>query len=170
MLIRLLILILLVAGAVATWRSLQSDSRLAIPGHWTAAAAKHAWLKEALELRQKIVERVVAGQASHAEDLVADVDEVVERLVDIAKVEGHLDGASEALRERLEASLGKLTAERSSAMRWLTEAYAVLIESAASEFDATVDRLQGSLHKQKEELRLEVEARKEINAALKQRA
>ena len=60
------------------------------------------------------------------------MDEVVERLVDISKVEGHLDGASPELRERLEASLEKLTVERTSAMSWLTEAYAVLIESAAS--------------------------------------
>jgi len=171
-LIRFIILLILLGGGVAVWRSMQSggDRRLAVPDRWTRAAAKHAWLEQALELRQNIVERVAAGGASHADDLVADVDEVVERLVDISKVEGHLDGASPELRERLEASLEKLTVERTSAMSWLTEAYAVLIESAASEFDATVDRLQGDLRVQKEELQMEVEARKEINAAMKQRA
>lgn len=170
MLIRFIIMLILVGGAVAAWRALtQGDPRLRIPGRWTAAGEKHPWLKEVLELRQNIVRRVVAGQASHAEALVEDVDEVVEQLVDISRVEDHLAGASDALRGRLEASLEKLSAERVSAMGWLTEAYAVLIESAASEFDATVDRLQGDLRVQKEELRMEVEARKEINVALKQR-
>ncbi len=166
-----MILLIVVGGGIAVWRSLQGgDPRLRVPSHWTAAAARHPWLAEAVELRQSIVLRVVGGQASHAEALVEDVDEVVERLVDISKVEGHLDGASDALRGRVEASMDKLSVERASAMTWLTEAYAVLIESAASEFDATVDRLQGDLRVQKEELRMEVEARREINAALKQRS
>jgi hypothetical protein len=169
-LIRFIFLLVMAGAAFAVWRSLQKDPRLRVPRHWRAAAAKQNWLHEALELRQKIIERVVAGQAAHAGDLVADVDEVVERLVDISKVEGHLASASDALRERLEVSLGKLKGERTSAMGWLAEAYAVLIESAAHEFDATVDRLQGNLRTQKEELRLEVEARREINAALKKRA
>lgn len=166
MLVRLIFLVFTVVAAVAVWRSFQGDGRLDIPSRWTGAAARHPWLKEAIELRQKIVKRVVAGNASHAADLVADVDEVVERLVDISTVEGHMADASGELKERLQASLDKLEAEKASAMGWLTEAYAVLIESAANEFDTTVDRLQGNLHAQKEELRMEVEARKEINAAL----
>ena len=167
MLFRLLFLIVIVGGAIAVWRSLQGDPRLDVPGEWTRAASAHPWLQEALELRQKIVERVVAGKASSASDLVADVDEVMARLVDISTVDGHMASASDELRGRLEASLIKLTAERASAISWLTEAYAVLIESAANEFDATVDELQGRLRTQKEQLRMEVEARREINQALR---
>jgi hypothetical protein len=168
MLIRLLFFAVLVAAGVSFWRFLRPDRRLQLPAAWTAAARGSSWLGEAIELRQKIARAVIAGQGGSGQTLLADVDGVLGRLVEIAGVEDSAEGLAGAAGDRLSDSLAKLEAERAEAVRWLTEAYAVLVETAASDFDAAAGRLHGSLEARREELRHEVEARREINAALRQ--
>jgi len=167
MLVRLLFFAVLVGAGVAFWRFLQPDKRLQIPAAWTQAAKTAPWLGEAIELRQKIAKQIItSGKKTSGAELLQDVDEVMARLVKIADVEDHAEELSSEVGDRLSGSVGRLLAERDEALAWLTEAYAVLIESAASDFDASAARLHKGLESRKEELRHEVEARREINEAL----
>ncbi|MCO4772644.1 MAG: hypothetical protein KDA24_21610 [Deltaproteobacteria bacterium] len=168
LLIRVVFFAAIVGAGVAFWRLIQPDKRLKIPSEWTKEAQGTPWLGEAIELRQKIAKRIIAGQAASGSDLLDDVDGVMRRLVEIADVEDHAEDLSADVGDRLNDSMAKLTAERQEALGWLTQAYAVLVESAASEFDSAVANLHTGLSAHKEELRHEVEARREINQALKQ--
>ena len=167
-LLRMLLLGALVFAGYAFWRYAQPDKRLQIPEAWTEEAQNTPWLAEVIELRQKIARKIIAGHAASGGDLLADVDRVMRRLVEIADVEEHAEDLNGESGGRLKESMAKLEKERNEAVGWLTEAYAVLVESAASEFDSAVARLHDGLAEQKEELRHEVEARREINKALRQ--
>jgi|GEM_PF-5107582 len=167
LLIRALFFLALVFAGVAFWRAMQPDKRLVVPSSWTAAARGVPWLADALALRGKIAKKIVGGNSASGEGLLADVDGVMSRLVEIADATAQAEELRGEVGDRLAESIARLKRERTQAVQWLTEAYAVLVESAASEFDAAAARMHGSLAAHKEELRHEVEAQREINQALK---
>ncbi len=173
MLHRLVLLVVLGFIGLRIWRAMQGNPLLNVPGEWEDEAAKTPVVASALKLRQSMARILVKGRAAHASDLLGDVDGVLARLVEMAGLGRTLREESssiggEAL-ERVQPSLDKLDADAQQALVWLGEAHAVLLESAASEVDVAVDRLRDSMQVHAEELRQEVDAKRELNAVLRQK-
>lgn len=173
MLIRLLLLIALGFAGLTFWRSMQGNPLLRLPGEWKDEGAKTPVVASALKLRQSMARILVKGRAAHAGALLDDVDGVLARLVEMSALGRTLREESEAIGgdalSRVKPSLDKLEADAQSALGWLGEAHGVLLETAASEVDGAVERLRGSMRVHAEELRMEVEAKRELNAAMQQK-
>ncbi len=170
MLVRLFLLFLVGGGVFWVVQALRGEPLLRVPGAWTVEAGQDETVRAALVLRQSMARLLLEGRAAQAAELLADVDGVLARMVEMSSMartlrqEAALVGGASA--GRVGASLERLAADSANALGWLTEAHGVLLETAAAEADEAVDRLRASLSAHAEELKAAVEARQEINATV----
>ncbi len=168
MLIRLIFLVLLVGGAWWGFQALRGHPLLRVPAAWTAEASRDGTVRSALALRQSMARMLIQGKAAQAVELLADVDGMMERMVEMSSLARTLAQEAEAIggesAARVRPSLDRLEADVANALGWLTEAHGVLLETAAAETEAAVGRLRHSLGAHGEELRQALEAQQELNA------
>jgi hypothetical protein len=171
MLPRLILLLLLSGFAWWIYKTVRGHPLLRVAAAWTDEAILDPTVAEALKLRQSMARILIEGRASHAVALLADVDGVLERMVEMSGMGRTLRDEADAIggdsMDRVQPSLDRLAADANNALGWLKEAHGVLLETAAAEVDAAVGSLQSSMAAHAEELRQSVEAGKEVNAAVR---
>ncbi len=172
MLPRLILLLVLGAFGWFIYQQVRGHPLLRVPMGWTEAAEVDTVVAEALKLRQSMARILIQGKATHASDLLADVDGVLERMVEMSGMARTLKEEAAAIggdsEERVAGALERLTTDSANALGWLKEAHGVLLETAAAEVDDAVGQLHGSMAAHAEELRQAVEARREVNDAVRQ--
>ncbi|MCB9740144.1 MAG: hypothetical protein H6747_12835 [Deltaproteobacteria bacterium] len=165
MLGRLLLAAIVAAFAALLYRSLQPHPLRRIPWRWRRLAMIDGKMARALTLRRSMVKLVLAGKANDAAALMHDVDRV------IASLATAIDARTQvaALPDEAQGQTGAATqASIDAALRQVEAAHGHLVDIARAEIDAAVGEVRTQLADHTEQLRLEVEARQEVETMLRE--
>ncbi len=94
--IRIVLLGFFIGGLFYAWQRWRGPKLLRVPLVWMSMARRHADLSEALRLRKAIGELLLVGSASRARSVLAEIDDVIKTLVQLARTR-EVRGVSEAV-------------------------------------------------------------------------
>ncbi|MEY3012209.1 MAG: hypothetical protein RIT45_944 [Pseudomonadota bacterium] len=165
MLSRLLLAALFAAVAALLYRSVQPHPLRRIPWRWRQLAWSQPRMARALRLRRSMVRLVLAGKARDAAALMHDVDRVIDSLATALQAAADVAALPDAAR----GQDGDATQRAiDDALRQVEAAHGHLVDIARAEIDAAVGEVRGQLSDHTEQLRLEVEARREVETMLRE--
>lgn len=164
MLSRLLLAAVFAAVAALLYRGLRPHPLRRLPLRWRMLGWRDAEMARALRLRRSMVQLVLAGHARDADALMHDVDRVIGSLAVAIETRVQV--------QALPADARGQTAEETQAaiddaLRQVEAAHGHLVDAARAEIDAAVREVRHQLADRTEQLRLEVEARRELDAMLR---
>ncbi len=163
MLVRILELIALVAIATFAFQLLRPHPLRRLPWRWRALALRDAQMGRALQLRRSMVRLLLQGRAQDAVGMMADFDRVLSSMAAAIEARSAVAGLPAAARgdhaDQTQRSIHE-------AMGWLEAAHGHLVDIARAEIDAAVGEVRARLLDHTESLRLELEARREVESML----
>ncbi len=167
MLIRLLEMVAVLVAAAFVFQALRPHPLRRIPWRWRMLGLREPELARALQLRKSMVRLLLAGQARDAHGLIADVDGVLGSMVAALEARAALVSLPAAA-----VGLRRDESERGlqESMAWLQAAHGHLCDIARAEIDSAAATARSELQERTDTLRIEVEAREELEAILNQGA
>lgn len=163
MLVRILELIALVAIATFAFQLLRPHPLRRLPIRWRLLGLQSPQMARALQLRRSMVRLLLQGRAQDAVGMMADFDRVLSSMA--AAIEARSAVASLPVAARGDHA-DQTQRSIDEAMGWLEAAHGHLVDIARAEIDAAVGEVRARLLDHTESLRLELEARREVESML----